>query len=557
MSVAKNIDLKELIRFVRGGAKAIEICSFYGCHRDTITNFIKKNSEFSNFSQFRDYHYQYAKASIRNDLFKHAKTSPETARWLACNLMPDEFKMKPQPEKEKVPTVRLIDSKEEINYTKIIETQMKLQKEGDADTLLLDLQTLLPHQKKFLISETTLTFLIAGYGSGKTFGVIRKALYQAFTCLNEKSQRSKGLVVYPTFSLAKELFTDPFTTLLQHLDIYYREDKINKTIFITNVGSIKIHSMQKADRIVGSEYTWAIVDEIDIEKASVAENTHKKIMGRMRGMADAKVSYVGTPEGYKFLYNLAVKKPAEDIDFAEMTTVIRARSKDNQYLEKSYIKTLEMIYDPLMLKRYLNGEFVNLVGLQAFYAFDREKHLKEYTEKRLPPVLYVSMDFNINPMSAEVWDIETEETDNYKRIKSAKNIKEITLWNSNTEEMTNYIKELYPHNKILVFPDRSGASGSTTSNTTDIEIMEKAGFEIIYSRAIIPIRDSLILVNGLLSHNIIQIHPKSIELINDLEQCTTDNEGILNKKDENRTHWSDGLRYMVYMLTEIRRSTAY
>jgi hypothetical protein len=399
--------------------------------------------------------------------------------------------------------------------------------------------------------------MIAGFGAGKTFGVIRKALYQAFTCLNEKSQRSKGLIVYPTYALAKELFIDPFTTLLQHLDIYYREDKKNNVIFITNVGSIKIHSMQKADRIVGSEYTWAIVDEIDIEKTSVAENTHKKIMGRMRGMADAKVSYVGTPEGYKFLYELAIKKPAEDMDLAEITTVIRARSKDNQYLEKSYIKTLEMIYDPKMLKRYLNGEFVNLKGLQAFYAFDREKHVKEYQEKILPPVLYVSMDFNINPMSAEVWDVETEETEKYKVIKKARNIKEITLWNSNTEEMTNYLKELYPKNRIVVFPDRSGASGSTTSNTTDIEILEKAGFEVIYSRKTIPIRDSLILVNGLLSHNVIQVNPKSVELIADLEQCVTDNEGIIDKKDEERTHWSDGLRYMVFMLTEIRRSRAY
>ena len=78
--------------------------------------------------------------------------------------------------------------------------------------------------------------------------------------------------------------------------------------------------------------------------------------------------------------------------------------------------------------------------------------------------------------------------------------------------------------------------------------------EVIYSVPIIPIRDSLIILNGAFSHNKIDIHPNSKELIADLEQVVTDNDGIIDKSNDKRTHWMDGLRYMVWMLTKIKKS---
>ena len=549
-----NIKTEKLISFAKIGAQLKEIAAYYGCHHDTIHKHILKHTEYSNYSEMRSFYYEYSKSVVRTTIFDHAKKSPEMAKWLACNLMKDEFQMKPQPQKERPPAVRIIDSVEETNYSRIIDDTAKLFPAEKGGALIFDLQSLLPHQREFITSESNITVMVAGYGAGKTYAVIRNALLNVFKETNEKTGRSKGLIVYPTYAQARELFVEPFLALLEQLDLPYQEAKAQNLIYITHIGTIKIHTMQRAERIVGAEYTWAIVDEIDIEKFHIADMVHKKIVGRMRGKENAKISYVGTPEGYRFLYHLAVTLPNNDPEFKKIVKLIRAKSTDNPNLEKSYIDSMKNIYDPVMLDQYLNGEFVNLKGNQAVYQFNREIHVKAYAEKTLPKVLYVSMDFNLNPMSAEVWDVEMEITQEQEVIKKAKNIKEITLYNSNTENMCQTLKELFPDHGFIVFPDRSGASGSTTSNTTDIDIIKSYGMEVIYSVPIIPIRDSLIILNGAFSHNKIDIHPNSKELIADLEQVVTDNDGIIDKSNEKRTHWMDGLRYMVWMLTKTKKS---
>ena len=66
--------------------------------------------------------------------------------------MKDEFQMKPQPQKERPPAVRIIDSVEETNYSRIIDDTAKLFPAEKGGVLIFDLQSLLSHQREFVTS---------------------------------------------------------------------------------------------------------------------------------------------------------------------------------------------------------------------------------------------------------------------------------------------------------------------------------------------------------------------------------------------------------------------
>ena len=78
----------------------------------------------------------------------------------------------------------------------------------------------LPHQYRFLQSNKPIVGMVSGLGSGKTFALLRKCLLSMHTKLNKKG-KSSGLVLYPTYDLATELFVEPFKELLADKGIPY------------------------------------------------------------------------------------------------------------------------------------------------------------------------------------------------------------------------------------------------------------------------------------------------------------------------------------------------
>jgi hypothetical protein len=77
------------------------------------------------------------------------------------------------------------------------------------------------------------------------------------------------------------------------------------------------------------------------------------------------------------------------------------------------------------------------------------------------------MDFNIGNMSAVVHVIK----DHPIAVDELTGIYD-------TAQMCNIIKEKYPDNKIIIYPDASGKQRRTSTTTTDIEILKNAGFKV-------------------------------------------------------------------------------
>ena len=162
-----------------------------------------------------------------------------------------------------------------------------------------------PHQWDFLTKggnpNARVSAFVGGMGCGKTKIGLSKCLLSLVNLQNPTLGKSNGLVLYPTYSLAEEVFVEPFSTLLEKSHIPY-EYNISQHKFKTLYGNIKIYVTNQANKIVGSNYTFCYIDEIDVESKKNAEIAVNKALGRLRGCEDAELFMTTTPEGFKFTH---------------------------------------------------------------------------------------------------------------------------------------------------------------------------------------------------------------------------------------------------------------
>ena len=69
-------------------------------------------------------------------------------------------------------------------------------------------ENFLPHQFEFLTSNVQILALVSGFGAGKTYAFLRKALINHLFNVREVDGKSNGWILYPTLDLANELFQD-------------------------------------------------------------------------------------------------------------------------------------------------------------------------------------------------------------------------------------------------------------------------------------------------------------------------------------------------------------
>jgi PBSX family phage terminase large subunit len=390
------------------------------------------------------------------------------------------------------------------------------------------------HQLEFINSPHRYNALVGGFGCGKTLVSICKADAQL------KKRDNKGLIIYvaPTYQLANDVNIPDFEEFYDHFKVRYKVKRAEHKILLTSKnfkGEIWFRSGEKPERIVGFNATDFIIDEFDILRLQQQEVLWRKLIARIRKCNDATGSIVTTPEGFKKTYDLCITK--------KIVNRIKGKTVDNTSLPEDYIADLYNQYDPELVKQYLEGEFVNIKGRKAYYAFSRGQHVIK-TEEINTSRIHIGMDFNVDPMTATLGVYISGKLIIFD---------EYYLKDSNTTRMCQRIKEDYPDMEIVVYPDMTGIKRGTAASTgvTDLTIIKQAGFNISGSRNPF-VRDRLNTVNGALSNDKIFIMDKCEFLIRDLEQVVTDTYGEIDKSNSDLTHSSDGFGYKVCRLFPIK-----
>jgi len=221
----------------------------------------------------------------------------------------------------------------------------------------------------------------------------------------------------------------------------------------------------------------------------------------------------------------------EPIDRPENYSKILMNPIDNlDNIDEDYLNMLKSLPEAER-QRFMLGEYGDSSDGQAYYSFDREKHVQKTVVEG--GSTFIALDFNVDPMTgviAQIYDDKVWVHD------------EMFLRNSDTYKACEYLKSKKYFGSVI--PDSTGKNRKT-SGQSDFDILESNGFKIEPCKNPF-ITDRVNNINRLFQAGRIIINPKAKKLINDLEKVSWKDNKLDQKTDKMLTHISDALGYLCY-----------
>lgn len=354
----------------------------------------------------------------------------------------------------------------------------------------------------------------------------------------------------PTVPLIRDIAYPVFSDIFEEMGMKYAINK-SENIIYTGFGKIFCKSMEIPDRIIGLEIKNGFIDEFDILPTSKAKLAFNKIAARCRLKPDGNFDYeknanqifiATTPEGHKATYEMFVKNKLENSRLIRMSTY---SNKHN--LPAGYIEGLKSQYPTNLIEAYLNGKFKNL-NANNVYDFDKELHEVPQTKPSPTETLHIGQDFNVGQMASVVFVARNNRAGGRVWLV----IDELTQ-GRDTPDTIEKIKERYPRNPIIMYPDASGKNRSSKSfSKSDHSLLRQAGFEVRVSSKNPLIKDRVASVNNAFSKNKLYISNECITTIDGLEQQAYDKDGMPEKTGND--HLNDALGYFIFKTMPVATS---
>ena len=381
-------------------------------------------------------------------------------------------------------------------------------------------------QAQLVNSTARFPAMVAGFGAGKTHGLILRTLSLIFG-------DGRDVAYYlPSYPLVKTIAYPRFTEMLDNLGVPY---KLNKSDHILQVAGKQVifRTMDNPATIVGYEVGDSMVDELDTMPTEKAREAWIKIIARNRQVKKSGTNTVAvgtTPEGFRFVYEKWKKNPTESYE------LIKAPTYSNPHLPDGYIDALRETYPSNLLQAYLEGEFVNLTSGVVYTEYDRQECGTD-VEWDGREAVHIGMDFNVRNMSAVT---------HVTRGLNAYAVDEITKA-LDTPHIINIIKERYPNVSVIIYPDASGGSNSSVNaSESDITLLRAAGFKVDAPRKNPYIKDRVLSMNIAFKTGALKVNvDKCPEYALCLEQQAYTDKGEPDKQS-GHDHLPDGGGYFIH-----------
>lgn len=378
----------------------------------------------------------------------------------------------------------------------------------------------------------------AGYGAGKTLGACAKAFQLA--TLN---QGFVGCVLEPTGPMLRDIWIRKFDAFLDRYGISYtfRASPLPEHVLHLPGGDTPVlaRSFENFKRIVGPDWAWALVDEVDTVQEQIAARGYEKILGRIRVGHVNQLAFLSTPEGFAWHYKTFGTQEAAADDGKRL---IRMRSQDNPHLPESYLDNMRERYTEAMLDAYMDGLYVNLKTGQVYDRFSRDHHVRPLPDGLQPSdAILVGIDFNVGNMSAVLLVVRGRVVYAFGEIMGA----------HDTDDLCRKVRQRFPERSLYAYPDASGRNRSTNSSLSDIGILKSYGMQNRAPEANPPVRDRVNVVQALLlnakGETRLLVCPEAPRLIESLERQGYNEHGEPDKKS-GYDHPCDALGYPLHSL---------
>lgn len=356
----------------------------------------------------------------------------------------------------------------------------------------------------------------------------------------------------PTFKQAKRVFWRRLKRAIPRDWIDGRPNETECFIVLKSGHVIRIVGLDSYDNLRGSGLFFVLIDEWADCPVEAWEEVIEPMLSTCKYVVDGEQRFgghslrIGTPKGFNHCYETYVKgQPGGEPDHKSWlyTTL------DGGNVPPTEIERARRTKDPRTFRQEYEASFENYSG-RVYYAFDRRETVRKCPYDAALP-LHVGMDFNVNPMSATIWQ-EQPDGDLWQ-------IGEIVIPTSDTGEMARELTARYGKptaskpdvRHITVYPDPAGAQRKTSAQgKTDFSILKDAGLTVCAMSAHPLVRDRVNLVNGKFltadggRHAFVD--PSCRESIKCYEQLTYKEGTSEPDKSLNMDHLPDSAGYYIY-----------
>ena len=399
--------------------------------------------------------------------------------------------------------------------------------------------TLTKPQHKVSSSNKRFRVLVSGRRFGKTYLCITEMMKYA-------TKVKKNIwYVAPTFKMAREIVWSKLKEILHSFNWIDNINESNLTITIKKTGSkISLKGCENYDGLRGTGLDFLILDEF----ADIDEKAWTEVLRASVSDTKGDVLMCGSPKGYgNWAYRMYLKgKEDKEWDSFQFTTL------QGGMVTADEIEQAKQDIDIRTFRQEFEGTFENYAGA-VYYNFHPVESVVEKQIDWTKP-LHIGMDFNVDPMSACVGQIEKDKI--YF-------VDEIIIYSSNTDEMVDEIKNRYGTKiPIFIYPDPASRQRKTSAGgRTDLSILQNAGFKVKVKNKHPAIRDRINAVNSKLKDSNGQRHifvSKSCKtIVKGLQrQIYKENTNIPDKED-GFDHMNDAIGYMVDFLKPLTTQAVF
>jgi hypothetical protein len=386
-------------------------------------------------------------------------------------------------------------------------------------------------QKQVLECDKRFRVLITGRRFGKTFLAVTELAKFA------RYPKKKVWYVAPTYRMAKDIVWFELVDKLTKHKWIKKTNNSDLSILLRNGSQISLRGADNENSLRGVGLDFLVMDEF----ADVKEHAWYEVLRPTLSDKNGSALFCGTPRGYgNWSYNLFTKEDNNWASF-QFTTL------DGGQVSANEIEQAKADLDERTFNQEYMASFVNYAG-QIYYNFDRKENVIDKYETKTAEI-HIGMDFNIDPMSAVVTEIQGDKIIIYD---------EIILYSSNTDEMVQEIKTRYSGKHIFIYPDPASKQRKTSAGgTTDLSILKNAGFNMRVRNNHPLIRDRINAVNTKLKNangkRTLFIANNCKNVLKSIERQIYKEGTSVPDKDNNYDHMNDALGYLVEYLFPVRR----
>jgi PBSX family phage terminase large subunit len=380
--------------------------------------------------------------------------------------------------------------------------------------------------------KTRFRVAICGRRFGKTHLAIRELSYFA------RIPDQEVWYVAPSYKQAKQIVWRKLKNKLQDLKWVQKINESELTIVLKNNSTISLKGADNPDSLRGVGLDFLVMDEF----ADISSDAWYEVLRPTLADKQGHALFIGTPKGTSnWSYDLYTKHEIGWSSY-QYTTI------DGGNVAVEEIEAARRDLDERTFRQEFLATFETYAN-RIFYSFDRKVNVKPYSGD-LPSVVYIGMDFNIDPMSAVIFVRNGD-------ILHA--IDDIEIYSSNTNEMVEEINSRYPKSRIWVFPDPACRQRKTSAGgSTDLTILQNAGYTVKAPNAHNPVRDGINAVNSKLCNALgeatLFIDPKCKKTIECLDKLTYKEGTVQPDKSSGYDHMSDAFRYAVDYMFPVRKN---